>query len=150
MSMMATFLSAIAFLGIPAEVFVFGFQYILVAIGAAVGVLIAAEFFMPIFYEMDSVSINAVSASPAPTMTIRVSDVSLYLKGANQQNEAKSYMYRTRCIKVNVERTRDPETLWLVKTWKSLEVCSPTKISSGPQPGLSDFRSDSQEREIAI
>lgn len=61
MSMMATFLSAIAFLGIPAENFVFGFQYILVAGGAIIGVFIASEFFMPIFYDMDSVSVNAVS-----------------------------------------------------------------------------------------
>lgn len=61
MSMMATFLSAIAFLGIPAEVFVFGFQYVLIAAGAVVGVFIGAEFFMPIFYEMDAVSVNAVS-----------------------------------------------------------------------------------------
>ncbi|XP_022708703.1 sodium-coupled monocarboxylate transporter 2-like isoform X2 [Varroa jacobsoni] len=59
MSMMATFLSAIAFLGIPAENFVFGFQYILVAGGAIIGVFIASEFFMPIFYDMDSVSVNA-------------------------------------------------------------------------------------------
>ncbi|OQR68198.1 sodium-coupled monocarboxylate transporter 2-like [Tropilaelaps mercedesae] len=63
MSMMATFLSAIAFLGIPAENFVFGFQYILVAAGAMLGVFIATEFFMPIFYDMDAVSVNAVSTN---------------------------------------------------------------------------------------
>ncbi|XP_065280064.1 sodium-coupled monocarboxylate transporter 1-like [Dermacentor albipictus] len=58
MSMMASFLSAIAILGVPSESFIHGAQYMVNFIGVIVGIVLAAHVFLPVFYEMDMISVN--------------------------------------------------------------------------------------------
>lgn len=58
MSMIASFLSAIAMLGVPAENFVNGSQYLMNNVGVVVGIVLAAEVFLPVFYDMEMISVN--------------------------------------------------------------------------------------------
>ncbi|XP_042144735.1 sodium-coupled monocarboxylate transporter 1 [Ixodes scapularis] len=58
MSMIASFLSAIAMLGVPAENFVHGSQYLMNTVGVVVGIVLSAEVFMPVFYDMEMISVN--------------------------------------------------------------------------------------------
>ncbi|XP_064468934.1 sodium-coupled monocarboxylate transporter 2-like [Ornithodoros turicata] len=58
MSMMASFLSAISMLGLPAESFVHGSQYYMTVIGCAIAIVLAAEVFLPVFYDMEMISVN--------------------------------------------------------------------------------------------
>ncbi|KAG8191760.1 hypothetical protein JTE90_008823 [Oedothorax gibbosus] len=52
-SLMATYMSAISVLGMPAETYNYGTQYLMWLLGAPVGALIAAKVFLPVFYEMN-------------------------------------------------------------------------------------------------
>lgn len=63
MSMIASFLSAIAMLGVPAENFVHGSQYLMNTVGVVVGIVLSAEVFMPVFYDMEMISVNQVLGS---------------------------------------------------------------------------------------
>lgn len=58
MSMMASFLSSIAILGLPSEVFVRGSTIWTGAISSSLAVLMAAYVFLPMYYKMDITSIN--------------------------------------------------------------------------------------------
>lgn len=58
MSMMASFLSAVAILGVPSESFMHGSQYAVNFIGVVVGVILAVHVFLPVFYEIDMISVN--------------------------------------------------------------------------------------------
>lgn len=58
MSMMASFLSSIAILGLPSEVFVRGSAIWMGAISSSLAVLLAAYVFLPMYYKMDITSIN--------------------------------------------------------------------------------------------
>lgn len=58
MSIMASFLSAIAILGVPSESFINGSQYMVNFIGVVIGILLAAHVFLPVFYEIDMISVN--------------------------------------------------------------------------------------------
>ncbi|KAK8757990.1 hypothetical protein V5799_004377 [Amblyomma americanum] len=58
MSMMASFLSSIAILGLPSEVFVRGSTIWTGAISSSIAVLVAAFVFLPMYYKMDITSIN--------------------------------------------------------------------------------------------
>ncbi|XP_077488579.1 sodium-coupled monocarboxylate transporter 2-like [Amblyomma americanum] len=58
MSMMASFLSSIAILGLPSEVFVRGATIWTGAISSSIAVLVAAFVFLPMYYKMDITSIN--------------------------------------------------------------------------------------------
>ncbi|XP_037573952.1 sodium-coupled monocarboxylate transporter 1 [Dermacentor silvarum] len=58
MSMMASFMSAIAILGIPAENFLYGSQYMVNFIGIIIASVLAAHVFMPVFYDMEMISVN--------------------------------------------------------------------------------------------
>ncbi|XP_055936800.1 putative sodium-dependent multivitamin transporter [Argiope bruennichi] len=51
-SLIATSLSSISVLGMPAELYLYGTQYFLSALGIPIGGLVAAYGFLPIFYEM--------------------------------------------------------------------------------------------------
>ncbi|KAH8022989.1 hypothetical protein HPB51_009593 [Rhipicephalus microplus] len=55
---MASFLSAIAILGVPSESFINGSQYMVNFIGVIIAILLAAHVFLPVFYEMDMISVN--------------------------------------------------------------------------------------------
>lgn len=58
MSMMASFLSAVAILGVPSESFIHGSQYVVNFIGIIVGIILAVHVFLPVFYEIDMISVN--------------------------------------------------------------------------------------------
>ncbi|KAH6931598.1 hypothetical protein HPB50_025666 [Hyalomma asiaticum] len=58
MSMMASFMSAVAILGVPSESFVHGSQYMINFVGVIVGIVLAAHVFLPVFYEIDMISVN--------------------------------------------------------------------------------------------
>ncbi|KAH6929333.1 hypothetical protein HPB50_026815 [Hyalomma asiaticum] len=58
MSMMASFLSSIAILGLPSEVFLRGSTIWTGAISSSLAVLVAAFVFLPMYYKMDITSIN--------------------------------------------------------------------------------------------
>ncbi|GFU49477.1 putative sodium-dependent multivitamin transporter, partial [Nephila pilipes] len=55
-SLMASFMSAIAFLGIPAENYLYGTQFVMINLGYAFGTPIAAFIFLPVFYRMQAAS----------------------------------------------------------------------------------------------
>ncbi|XP_022704876.1 sodium-coupled monocarboxylate transporter 2-like isoform X2 [Varroa jacobsoni] len=57
-SMMASFLSSIAILGLPSEVYNRGAILWMGAVSAAVAIVIAATVFLPMYYNMDITSIN--------------------------------------------------------------------------------------------
>lgn len=58
LSMMASFLSSIAILGLPSEVFVHGSSLWLGAVSSSIAVVLAAYVFLPMYYKMDITSIN--------------------------------------------------------------------------------------------
>ncbi|XP_075548203.1 sodium-coupled monocarboxylate transporter 1-like isoform X3 [Dermacentor variabilis] len=58
MSMIASFMSAIAILGIPAENFLNGSQFMVSFISIIIASVLAAHVFMPVFYDMDMISVN--------------------------------------------------------------------------------------------
>lgn len=51
-SLMASFMSAITLLGVPAEVYNFGAIFILINLSYAIGTPICAHFFLPVFYRL--------------------------------------------------------------------------------------------------
>ena len=63
LSIMASYVSAILVLGYPAEMYAFGGQWILHAVGTAIGAALACVLFVPLFYPLKLTSINEVSAS---------------------------------------------------------------------------------------
>ncbi|CAN7981776.1 unnamed protein product [Ixodes pacificus] len=58
LSMMASFLSSIAILGLPSEVFVHGSSLWLGSVSSSIAVILAAYVFLPMYYKMDITSIN--------------------------------------------------------------------------------------------
>ncbi|KAG8173964.1 hypothetical protein JTE90_016679, partial [Oedothorax gibbosus] len=52
-SLMATYMSAISVLGMPAETYNYGTQYLMWLLGTPMGALIAGKAFLPVFYEMN-------------------------------------------------------------------------------------------------
>ena len=76
---MASYVSAILVLGYPAEMYAFGGQWILHAVGTAIGAALACVLFVPLFYPLKLTSINEVSVSYAksslnPYPSIRIVD----------------------------------------------------------------------------
>ena len=61
-SFMATYISASALLGIPAEVYTFGFQYIISCCALLVSTFFTWTIFIPIFYRLKIVCANEVRA----------------------------------------------------------------------------------------
>ncbi|KAG0421937.1 hypothetical protein HPB47_002204 [Ixodes persulcatus] len=57
-SMMASFLSSNGILGLPAEVFLHGSTLWIGTLSSTIAILLAAVFFMPMYYKMDITSIN--------------------------------------------------------------------------------------------
>ena len=58
---MASYVSAILVLGYPAEMYAFGGQMWLHAIGTALGAALACVLYVPVFYPLKITSINEVS-----------------------------------------------------------------------------------------
>ncbi|GBM77522.1 Putative sodium-dependent multivitamin transporter [Araneus ventricosus] len=51
-SVIATSLSSVSVLGVPAEMYLYGTQYVITGLGIPLGGLLAAYGFLPVFYEM--------------------------------------------------------------------------------------------------
>ena len=60
-SLMASFMSAITMLGLPAEIMLFSTQFCLINIGYVIGTPIAAHLILPVFYEKKYLSVFKVS-----------------------------------------------------------------------------------------
>ncbi|KAL1481938.1 hypothetical protein MTO96_015252 [Rhipicephalus appendiculatus] len=58
LSMTASSMSAIAILGVPAENFLHGSQYMVAFVGVIIASVVAAHVFLPVFYDMDMISVN--------------------------------------------------------------------------------------------
>ncbi|XP_054927313.1 sodium-coupled monocarboxylate transporter 1-like isoform X2 [Dermacentor andersoni] len=71
MSMIASFMSAIAILGIPAENFLNGSQFMVSFISIIIASVLAAHVFMPVFYDMDMISVNQYLEKRFNSMVIR-------------------------------------------------------------------------------
>lgn len=63
MSVLATFLSAITLLGVPAEAYQFGIQYWLINISYCFVIPVTAHMYVPLFYKLQVSSVNEVSIS---------------------------------------------------------------------------------------
>ena len=61
LSIIVSYMSAIMIIGVPAEAYLYGGEYILAAFGTGFGTIIAALFVVPILYPLRLVSINHVS-----------------------------------------------------------------------------------------
>lgn len=61
LSLVASFMSTNTLLGLPAEVFQVGTQYSIQIISITIAVVLAAEVFMPIYYQIGSISVHEVS-----------------------------------------------------------------------------------------
>lgn len=61
MSVLATFLSAITLLGVPAESYQFGIQYWIVNISYCFVIPVTAHIYVPLFYKLQVSSVNEVS-----------------------------------------------------------------------------------------
>ncbi len=60
LSLTASFISAILFLGYPAETYAFGGQYWLFAVGTSIGAVLAAVIYVPLLYPLKLISVNEV------------------------------------------------------------------------------------------
>lgn len=61
LSLLATFQSAVAILGVPSEIYQFGTQYWFLGISYFLGLLIPAHVFIPVFYRLHLTSAYEVS-----------------------------------------------------------------------------------------
>lgn len=59
-SLLVSFLSAVAILGIPSEVYTYGLSYILVSIAFTILLIISAFLYVPVFYKLKITSTNEV------------------------------------------------------------------------------------------
>ena len=62
-SLLASFVSAIALLGFPAEVYTFGIQFSAIVFSAFLNLSIAAHIYAPLLYRLKVTSVNEVSPS---------------------------------------------------------------------------------------
>lgn len=60
MSLIASFMSTNTVLGVPAEVYQIGTQYVMQTIAMIIVIVLAAEVFMPVYYDLDITSVNEV------------------------------------------------------------------------------------------
>ena len=61
MSLLVSFVSAIATLGIPSEVYTYGLSYVLVSVAMTIVMLISAFLYVPVFYKLKITSTNEVN-----------------------------------------------------------------------------------------
>lgn len=60
MSLAASFMSTNTILGVPAEVYTLGTQFVIHIVPFTIAVLLSAYVFMPVFYELNMTSVNEV------------------------------------------------------------------------------------------
>uniref|UniRef100_A0A3Q1INR3 Solute carrier family 5 member 5 n=1 Tax=Anabas testudineus TaxID=64144 RepID=A0A3Q1INR3_ANATE len=58
LSLCASFMSAVQVLGVPAEVFRYGFKFVYMCLGQTLNSLMTGYFFLPVFYQLGITSIN--------------------------------------------------------------------------------------------
>lgn len=58
MSLVASFMSTNTLLGVPAEIFQVGTQFVMQIISITVAVGLASEVFMPVYYDLELISVN--------------------------------------------------------------------------------------------
>lgn len=63
LSLCASFMSAVQVLGVPAEVFRYGFKFVYMCLGQTLNSLMTGYFFLPVFYQLGITSINEVLMS---------------------------------------------------------------------------------------
>ena len=63
MTLLASFMSAITMLGLPAEVTVYGTHYWMICVGYVLMTPLAAHVFVPVFYKLQVTSVFEVSSS---------------------------------------------------------------------------------------
>lgn len=61
MSLAASFMSTNTTLGVPAEVYTLGSQFIISVISFLIAVVLSAEVFLPVFYDLNMTSVNEVN-----------------------------------------------------------------------------------------
>lgn len=67
-SLMASFMSAITLLGVPAEIYMYGTQFLAINLSYALATPICAYVFLPVFYEMKATSTYEVSTKRAKSV----------------------------------------------------------------------------------
>lgn len=70
LSLLASFISGISLIGIPAEVYSFGVNTFLSMIGLVGAVLMASLFYLPTFYNLEFISAYEVSTTLFLTMVV--------------------------------------------------------------------------------
>ena len=60
LSLSVSYVSGMAMLGMPAEIYFFGIHYILQFVGTSIGAIIAAYTFLPVMYQTQTSSVNMV------------------------------------------------------------------------------------------
>lgn len=63
LSLLASFLSGIALIGLPAEVYLFGVMMFMMMIGLSFSIFVASVFYLPVFYKIQATSAYEVSCS---------------------------------------------------------------------------------------
>jgi sodium-coupled monocarboxylate transporter 8/12 len=63
MSLAASFMSTNTILGVPAEVYTLGTQFVINIVSITIAIFLSAEVFMPVFYDLNMVSVNEVCYS---------------------------------------------------------------------------------------
>ncbi|KAF6778268.1 hypothetical protein AHF37_02463 [Paragonimus kellicotti] len=61
-SVMASFLSAVSLMGTASEAYLYGIQFVLMIVAYCIGFSVAAEVYMPVFYNLHLVSAHEVSS----------------------------------------------------------------------------------------
>lgn len=60
LSLCASFMSAVQVLGVPSEVYRYGFKFLYMCLGQSINSLLTAYFFLPVFYRLGITSTNQV------------------------------------------------------------------------------------------
>ena len=59
-SLMASFMSSVTLLGVSAENYIYGTQFVIINISYIIGTPLAAYFFLPVFYQLQNASVYMV------------------------------------------------------------------------------------------
>ena len=104
MSLMASFMSAITLLGVPAENYMFSTQFLAINISYIIGTPICAYVFLPVFFQLQNTSAYEVSTSECfhheETLLLHSSSPSLFFFTLSVFNPASftSCVYHQVCL----------------------------------------------------
>jgi len=83
MSLLASFQSSVTILGYPAEMFLRGTQFWAVILSGILAAVVAAEVFLPVYYQLSFTSINKVNSIECK-LTPNYKCMFVYLRESNQ------------------------------------------------------------------